>query len=63
MSIISKTTSQFISFIFIGLLSLVSVSCSDDKDVFQEGCSLNCTRVRRTRSRKLLVRVIIGLII
>lgn len=37
MSIISKTTSQFISFIFIGLLSLVSVSCSDDKDVFQGG--------------------------
>ncbi len=34
MSIISKTTSQFISFIFIGLLSLVNVSCSDDKDVF-----------------------------
>lgn len=37
MSIISKTTSQFISFIFIGLLSLVSVSCSDDKDVLQGG--------------------------
>lgn len=37
MSIISKTTSQFISFIFIGLLSLVNVSCSDDKDVFQGG--------------------------